>query len=302
MKNLITRIKNFRPSFQFIKVAAVIIAFIIFMSGLILKTEYDNLIQENENLKEQVFQLKRQLNTSKMKANLSRLKALCEEYSDGSPDNIINLINKIDPEENEQKIVRVLDSKAGATINTMFKIKKAYDNYQSKLSEQADKIAPLEDKIEDLEEEVNDLEGKGYRYIKLRIGRRFDTDYVENKGIYETVHMSSLSTVVLIASEKEADVDYRGESKTFLVKPEGEKEVTVTKSNAYRNWKVTEYYDVYRTVDRSKNPYIKKKELRKLKQDLRNLKRDLKKDKKDLTDDLSEKTNQYARKIIELTN
>ena len=144
----------------------------------------------------------------------------------------------------------------------------------------------MQDNLLKLEEDID--------YISLIVSRRFDTDYDTGKGYYEAVAIDPYKKVVLIASEDEIET-YPGYEKEYCVKNLGERATTVTKSNAYRSYEVTEYYTYYITVEDSKNPSKTKEKL----SEIRNITEELEKEFLERSKDNNKESIQYIKKNIE---
>ena len=145
------------------------------------------------------------------------------------------------------------------------------------------------------------LENEGYQYINAFIFRRFDTDSHTNKGYYEgdgSYEGDGLRKVVIIADEKEAKSMYNREKK-ILVKSLGEQATTVTQSTAYRSNEVTEYYEYFITVDDSKNPSVKKKELSEQEKVYSKLKKEFSNTKRLLIKKIEKDTKNNINKILD---
>lgn len=155
----------------------------------------------------------------------------------------------IDKYADRKIIEEVFGDKSQVFIDQFKRTWPLYDNWYNK-------IGTLEKDISDYKSRIKDADENNF-YLSYLKARRFDT--YGSKGMYEA-YSTNMYQMVVIVSEPEKIVINSLYPNEVYVKADGQKEMVVTHTNAFRSWDTKEYYNTYETVSDWSNPsYLKKK-------------------------------------------
>lgn len=123
----------------------------------------------------------------------------------------------------------------------------AYTRYESASGTLRREVEDKRAELDRLERRASSARGDLDRFERrtFMVGRQFDRSS-SGAGMYEAVDLSSYGRVVLKISDEAAAEVAPGRRVDLYVASEGRQAVTVTRSNAYRAYDVTEYYPVFR--------------------------------------------------------
>jgi len=269
----------------------------LLLYNCVSKQDYDKVVLENEILKSKIDSLTQIISHKKIIANMVKLKKLFSEYSGGPIDHLVKQIKIINPDNNFHVLYDIYSNNAYEVASALKDIIKEYDKYNNRIVAYEDELLSIQKKINALKDELENINVDKYSYKNMTVIRRFDTELLTGKGVYEArLSLWSHNKIVLIANYDEIEDAYFPDSKKLLVIDAGEQPYVVT--NEYGSNKRTEYYRTYRTVNNEHNPFLKRKKLSKLEKKYYKLKKAISNKKRLLFKKLVKATKTNISKII----
>jgi predicted RNase H-like HicB family nuclease len=288
-----------KPIVQLVKKKIVYILFIIFIIQLVTITI---LLVNGNHLKKENQVLIEKFNVSKFKVKLSKTLDLLKEYKSGEPELIVMSINDLNLNKNMSRINEIYGENSGTIINIFENIINEYSDYISYISKVTASSEVVKGNIRNTENNLAQIKDMDIKYRNFIIEKKFDIDYLTGQGYYEALIVDNFyQKVVVIAFEKEIKIEYYGQIVKLLVSNKGELPITVTKYNMYQQYDVTEYYKHFEVIDSSLNPFLIKKEFKRLKNEYNVMKKEFEKRKATLLKDLESNIKTSIKNILDIS-
>ena len=268
-----------------ISIILIVIIIILIVSLISINEQKVQLKSDNIKLKAELVDLQNLIDINTLKADFSTLKALLNNYILGQYEDLFKHLKYIDINTNKGLIQNIYGEKSGIIILALEDLNGNFQEFYSELNEYNQELENAKNELSIIEEKYNEYNIGDFRQYEFIIKRRFDTDYITGRGIYEAFNMDTYKTVALMAYEDDIASRF-SESLNLCVRDLGEREITVTNSNAFRTWYTTEFCTYYDVIPNEANPFKIKENIDYIKNTISNIE-----------SNLIEKENKHRKKL-----